>query len=65
MSKIELAKKDESDLPFRKMLNSKRKEDRIMDHVFKCFTFGKRVRRQVEEEDTQQVSKIEVIKKRF
>eukprot|EP00347_Sterkiella_histriomuscorum_P008019 403346680 len=53
-----------SDLPFKKVLGQKRKEDRILDHVMKCFTFGKRVRRQVEDE-AQQISRVQILKTRF
>ncbi|CDW80238.1 UNKNOWN [Stylonychia lemnae] len=52
------------DLPFKSALQSKRRQDRIYEHIMKCFTFGKKVKRQSEQEH-QQVSKVEILQRRF
>lgn len=49
---------------FKAALLSKRKEDRIMDHVMKCFTFGKKLKRQIEDKDIEE-TKVDTLKKRF
>jgi hypothetical protein len=55
---------NEDDLPFKQALNSKRREDRIYSHVFKCFTFGKPIKR-THEIEIEHKSKVEALKKRF
>ncbi|CDW82160.1 UNKNOWN [Stylonychia lemnae] len=55
---------DDNELPFKTALLQKRRQDRVMNHVFKCFTFGKKCRRQLDD-DVAIVSRVDILKRRF